>query len=62
MALEVNTRKEGDVGVLRISGYISDPEAERIAESGTELIDRGTRNILLDLKRRMSPTAWASPS
>ena len=50
MALEVTTRQDGDVGVLEVSGYISDPEAERIAEAGTALIDGGTQRILLDLK------------
>ena len=50
MALEVNTRQDSDVGILEVSGYISDPEAERIAEVGAALIAGGTRRILLDLK------------
>ena len=46
MPLEVTTRQDGDVGVLQISGYICDPEAERITEAGKALFEGGTRRRL----------------
>jgi hypothetical protein len=46
MPLEVTTRQDGDVGILQISGYICDPEAERITEAGKALFEGGTRRIL----------------
>ena len=45
-ALEVNVRKEGQIGILETDGYINDTEADRVAQAGHALIDEGFRYLV----------------
>ena len=50
-ALEVRSGREGSVGILQTDGYISDPQAEKVAEAGEALIQEGLRYLVLNLEK-----------
>ena len=49
--LEVNARKEGQVGILETDGYINDTEADRVAQAGHALIDEGFRYLVINIEK-----------
>ena len=49
--LEVNARKEGQVGILETDGYINDTEADRVAQAGHALIDEGLRYLVINIEK-----------
>ncbi|HCR16111.1 MAG TPA: anti-anti-sigma factor [Candidatus Latescibacteria bacterium] len=53
--VEVETSRQGDIGILRIEGYINGNEAEPVAECGDALIGEGAKALVLNLEK--SPIA-----
>ena len=49
--LEVNARKEGQVGILETDGYINDTEADRVAQAGHALIDEGLKHLVINIEK-----------
>ena len=45
--LEVNVRKEGQVGILETDGYIND--TDRVAQAGHTLIDEGLKRLVINM-------------
>ena len=53
--VEVETGREGDIGILRTEGYINGGEAEHVAEAGKTLLQDEAKSLVLNLKK--SPIA-----
>ena len=49
--LEVNARKEGQVGILETNGYINDTEADRVTRAGHTLIDEGISRLAINIEK-----------
>ena len=53
--VEVQTSREGDIGIFRTEGYINGDEAEPVAEAGEALLQDGAKSLVLNLAQ--SPIA-----
>ncbi len=49
--LAVQTRQEGDVGIVVTDGYINNIGAEKVAEACNTMVDDGVTRILLNLEQ-----------
>ena len=49
--LEVQSRKEGDIGLVATDGYSNNTGAEKIADVCTEMLDQGVKRYLLNLEK-----------
>jgi len=47
--LDVTVRREGRVGIIKIHGYITGIEAQKIIDASQSLIDDGVVNFVLNL-------------
>jgi anti-anti-sigma factor len=54
-AVEVHTRRSGNIGILETDGYINGAEAEPVAEAGEALIQKGVKSLVINLEK--SPIA-----
>jgi anti-anti-sigma factor len=49
--VEVQTRRDGNIGILSTEGYISGVEAEPIAEAAQLLVDDGVKYLVINLEK-----------
>ena len=49
--LAVETRREGDIGVVITDGYINNIGAEKVAEACNTMVDDGVTRILMNLEQ-----------
>ena len=49
--VEVETGREGDIGILRTEGYINGGEAELVAKAGETLLQDEAKSLVLNLKK-----------
>lgn len=47
----VQSRKEGNIGILETEGYINGLEAEPIAEAAQMLVDDGVKYLVINLEK-----------
>ena len=53
--VEVETGREGDIGILRTEGYINGSEAKPVAEADEVLLQDEAKSLVLNLEK--SPIA-----
>jgi hypothetical protein len=61
-AVEVHTRRSGNIGILETDGYINGAEAEPVAEAGEALIQEGAKSLVINLRKSPIANSMASPS
>ncbi len=47
----LNARREGDIGVLEVEGYINNDGGEQVAEVCYQMIDEGVKQFVINLER-----------
>ena len=50
-AVEVQSRREGNIGILETEGYINGLEAEPIAEAAQLFVDDGVKYMVINLEK-----------
>ena len=50
-AVEVQSRREGNIGILATEGYINGVEAEPIAEAAQALVEDGVKYLVINLEK-----------
>jgi len=50
-AVEVQSRREGNIGILETEGYINGVEAEPIADAAQVLVDDGVKYLVINLEK-----------